>query len=245
VYVFSRRGATWAQDAYLKAGDAEPGDHFGFSLAASGQRLVVGAHKEDGGADVAAGSVLEDSGAAYLFERIDGVWQERTRLKAANIGAGDLFGLRVRIDGDTIAVSAVYEDGSAASSAAGYDDGANNAGAVYVFTMEGGRWQQRAYLKASNAEPRSDFGNGLALSGDRIVVGAKPPTAEGHGFFGNFVAMSGRTILTSAYAAAGGHSLGPAVAGRPQGTGAVVAWTLDDQPGARAASETVPLDTRK
>lgn len=337
VYVFSRRGSTWVQEAYLKASDAGPGDHFGFSLSASGNRLVVGAFKADSGTVGTSDTQLEDSGAAYLFEAVDGVWQEHTRLNPENAGRGDLFGLRVAIDGDTIAVSAVYEDGSASSTPGRYDDAANNAGAVYVFTREGTRWPQRAYLKASNAEARSDFGNGLALSGDRIVVGAlaegsgqsaaqrlagsgaayvferegthwtqtaflkasnadigdwfgcnvatdgdlivvgaskedsgetgadatginnslvdagaayvfdkssgvwsqrrylKPTSSQGLGYFGNFVAMSGRTVLTSAYAAPGARAANQPVAGRAVGTGAVIAWTFDDDRSPRAS----------
>ena len=35
-----------------------------------------------------------------------------------------------------------------------------------------GRWQQEAYLKASNSEAGDKFGASVALSGDALTVGA-------------------------------------------------------------------------
>jgi hypothetical protein len=42
-YVFVRSGTTWSQQAYLKASNAGAGDHFGCSVAISGETVVVGA----------------------------------------------------------------------------------------------------------------------------------------------------------------------------------------------------------
>ena len=43
VYVFTRSGTTWSQQAYLKASNTGRGDIFGYSVAISGDTLVVGA----------------------------------------------------------------------------------------------------------------------------------------------------------------------------------------------------------
>src|SRR6266853_4469015 len=50
VYVYTRSGATWTQQAYIKASNAEAGDQFGTSVALSsdGSTLAVGATGEDG-----------------------------------------------------------------------------------------------------------------------------------------------------------------------------------------------------
>ena len=52
VYVFSRSGHTWAQQAYLKAPNSDAYDYFGTSLAFSnnGHLLAVGAPREDSAA---------------------------------------------------------------------------------------------------------------------------------------------------------------------------------------------------
>src|SRR5205814_2287893 len=49
VYVFRRTGATWAQEAYIKAANGDAGDQFGWAVALSGtgDTLVVGARHED------------------------------------------------------------------------------------------------------------------------------------------------------------------------------------------------------
>src|SRR5262249_56039698 len=55
VYVFSRSGTTWSQQAYIKAsntGEADDGDQFGYSISLSGDgnQLIVGAIGEDSAA---------------------------------------------------------------------------------------------------------------------------------------------------------------------------------------------------
>ncbi len=42
-YVFVRSGGVWIQQAYLKASNTGAGDHFGYSVAISGDTVVVGA----------------------------------------------------------------------------------------------------------------------------------------------------------------------------------------------------------
>ena len=50
VYVFKRAGANWAQQAYLKPSNTDAGDDFGWSVAISGDTIVVGAPFEDSNA---------------------------------------------------------------------------------------------------------------------------------------------------------------------------------------------------
>ena len=75
VYVFTRTGATWVQQAYVKSSNAGAGDEFGSSMALSrdGRTLLVGARGEDSAAKGVNGSQadnsLRDAGAAYLFAR--------------------------------------------------------------------------------------------------------------------------------------------------------------------------------
>ena len=46
-YVFVRNGITWSQQAYLKASNTDAGDSFGWSVAVSGDTVVVGAYAAD------------------------------------------------------------------------------------------------------------------------------------------------------------------------------------------------------
>ena len=159
VYVFSRGDGTWPQSEYIKALNAGAGDYFGSSVALSGDTLVVGAPAESGVDDLNV-----QSGAVYVFTRSGGTWLQQTYLKATNSGPGDWFGHSVALDGHTLAVGAIWEDGE--------DNGTQSSGAVYVFTYNGGNWSQQAYLNASNSGENDSFGRSIALSGNVLAVGA-------------------------------------------------------------------------
>lgn len=71
VYVYTRDGATWSQQAYIKASNTDAGDQFGYSVALSGDTLVVGACTEDSNATGVnsdeSNNTAANSGAAYVF----------------------------------------------------------------------------------------------------------------------------------------------------------------------------------
>jgi len=190
VYVFTRSGDTWSQQAYLKASNTEADDWFGWSVAISGDTLVVGAPREGSNATGINGDQADNSadgsGAAYVFTRSGGTWSQQAYLKASNTGAGDEFGHSVAISGDTLVVGARGED-SIATGVNGdqADTSAGNFGAAYVFTRSGSTWSQQAYLKASNTGASDDFGWSVAISGDTLVVGAHREDSSATGVDGN------------------------------------------------------------
>ena len=180
-YVFIRSGKTWVQQAYLKASNAGAVDHFGISVAISGDTIVIGAEGEDSNAKGVNDPVGQESntaggaGAAYVFIRSGSNWSQQAYLKASNTGQFDNFGWAVAVSGDTIVVGAPSED----SSAVGVNDpigqaknNADGSGAAYVFTRSGNIWSQQAYLKASNTGANNFFGSSVAISKDKVVVGA-------------------------------------------------------------------------
>ncbi len=176
VYVFVRSGATWSQQAYLKASNANAGDRFGNSVAIAGDTIVVGAFNEDSNATGVNGNQdsnrAEDSGAAYVFVRSGTTWSQQAYLKASNTEAIDWFGNSVAIAGDTIVVGAMSEDCFCLVNGSQGNNWAENAGAAYVFVRSGTTWSQQAYLKASNVDDNDWFGQSVAIDGDTIVVGA-------------------------------------------------------------------------
>ena len=189
VYVFTRTGSVWTQQAYLKASNAETGDFFGFSLALSGDTLVVGAPAEDSNATGVGGTQIDnsaiESGAVYVFTRTGVIWTQQAYLKASNAETGDFFGSSLALSGDTLVVG-TGQEGSNATGVGGNqaDNSAAGSGAAYVFTRTGGVWTQQAYLKASNTEAWDSFGASLALSGDTLVVGAPAEDSNATGVGG-------------------------------------------------------------
>lgn len=170
-YVFVRSAGSWTQQAYLKASNAEPFDHYGRSVAISGNTVVVGAPQED--ASVEGGPATNNrvnSGAAYVYFRSGVTWSEQAYLKAANADVNDNFGQAVAISGDTVVAGVEKEDASLSGGEESND--LVDSGAVYVFIRSGVNWSPQSYLKASNAGAADLFGQSVAIEGNTLVVGA-------------------------------------------------------------------------
>lgn len=194
-YVFTRSGATWTQQAYVKASNAENGDHFGVAaaLASDGNTMVVSAGIESSNATGIDGNQSDNSisnaGAVYAFTRAGAIWTQQAYIKESNTGP-DYFGksLALSSDGNTLAVGAPNE----ASSATGIDgnqsdNSLSSAGAAYVFTRAGAVWTQQAYVKASNTGMDDTFGWTIALSsdGNTMAVGAYGEASNATGVGGS------------------------------------------------------------
>ncbi|MBK7151017.1 MAG: FG-GAP repeat protein [Sandaracinaceae bacterium] len=117
MYVFTRVGATWTQQAYLKASNVQGSDRFGFTVAVSGDTIAVGAPGEDSAAPGVNGdeadNSLESTGAVYVFTRSGASWSQQAYLKASNPDSTDSFGVALGLSGDTLAVGANWEDSTA------------------------------------------------------------------------------------------------------------------------------------
>lgn len=179
VYVYTRNGTTWAQQAYIKATNTNAGDHFGAAVALSrnGNILAVGAYGEDSNAvgtkgDQANDAAL-DAGAVYVYIRNDTAWAAQAYVKASNTESGDAFGFALALSGDgsTLAIGAQQEDGASGDQAS---NSLVDSGAVYVYTRSGSEWTQLAYVKSSNPGANDHFAFTLALSddGNTLAVGA-------------------------------------------------------------------------
>jgi FG-GAP repeat protein len=187
VYVFTRTGTNWTQQAYIKAsntGNAAQGDgdQFGFSLALSGDgnTIAVGAITEDSGARQINGNQNDDmaqsAGAVYVFSRTGTMWAQQAYVKSANQDGGDLLGFSVALsfDGNTLAAAAFNESGSGRGINLPDDNKSQGSGALYVFARQNGAWSQEAYIKASRGETSDGFGFATSISadGNTIAVGS-------------------------------------------------------------------------
>ena len=172
------------QQVYIKPSNPSALDQFGAVVAVDGNTVVVGAPEEDGsgtGVNPPASDGTGNSGAAYIFVRDSDGWFQQAYLKASNTDGNDRFGYSVAISGNTVVVGAHAEDGSGTGTNPPSDEAAAGAGAAYVFVRNGSTWTQEAYLKASNARARSNFGSSVAVSGNMIVVGAYSEDGTGTG----------------------------------------------------------------
>jgi len=141
VYVFTRSTGNWSQQAYVKASNSGATDQFGTSVAlsADGNSLAVGAPFEDGsgsGIGSAFDDFAADAGAVYVYVRSAGAWSAQAYVKtSSNLADPDRFGISVALDssGNTLAVGAHFEDGSATGIGGTPDNLAGDAGGVYLY----------------------------------------------------------------------------------------------------------------
>jgi hypothetical protein len=195
VYVFTRSGSTWAQQAYVKASNTDSLDGFGRSVSLSddGNILAVGASAEDSNATGIDGNQADNSvsgsGAVYVFTRNGSTWAQQAYVKASDTDSSDAFGTSLSLsgDGNTLAVGATGEDSSTSGINSAPDDLASLSGAVYVFTRSGSTWAQQAYVKASNTDSDDYFGTSLSLSddGNILAVSASTEASNATGIDGN------------------------------------------------------------
>lgn len=209
VYVFGWDGANWQQIDKLKASDAAQGDNFGYSVSLFNTRLLIGSTGDDDNGS--------SSGSAYIFDKINSVWQQSNKLIALDGASGDGFGRSVSLSNNRALIGA-YRD----------DDGGSSSGSAYVFDLSGITWSQSAKLVALDAMADDFFGQSVSLFNDRALVGAYKDDnlstdsgsayifelsgitwsqtdkllandADTNDWFGFSVGLSGNTILIGSY----------------------------------------------
>ncbi len=153
IWVFTRSGSTWTQQAEFGATGVSKGSEFGASIAlsADGNTALIGSPKTHEGA----------VGAAYVFTRSGSTWTQQ----GEKLIPGDLPGqFFPETFGHSVALSA---DGNTALV------GAPNENAAWVFTRSEGAWTQQGG-KLTVSEKGIGFGRSVALSGDgnTALIGA-------------------------------------------------------------------------
>ena len=160
VFILEQKGKKWAVLNQFRTQDGNMRDWFGHAVAVSGNTAVISAY-EFGGKKKTAGDVLGGGpGKVYTYKR------EGTKgfipvqdFKAVDAQNDDRFGYAVDLGGeDLLAIGSPYHD--------------EQKGAVYVYTQEGGKWEQTAKLQADDAAPRARLGWDVGVDGSTIIAGA-------------------------------------------------------------------------
>lgn len=166
VHVYRRDGATFVHDAYLKPPIPMTGMQFGWAVAVDGSTIVVGSPgaflQRDDEEDPLPGETVYGSGAAWVFEDPGDGWRMTATLGPPDYIASEQFGQAVAIEGDTILVG---------------DHLADSTGAVHVFRRTPDGWEGVDVLTPPREGQHSWFGASIALSGDRVVIGAPQSSA--------------------------------------------------------------------
>jgi hypothetical protein len=146
VHVLARTAGGWQIVDKLVADDGSTGAQFGTHVAISEGTVLVGAPTRG-----------LSSGAAYVFVRVGGAWQQQAKLSAVDRTEGDFFGT-VALSGDTAVIGAPGAD--------------SFRGAAYVFQRSGTSWRQRAKLIDASGDAGDRLGLSLAIRRDTILIAA-------------------------------------------------------------------------
>jgi hypothetical protein len=189
VYVFRRSGATWAQEAYIKAPMANANGNFGAAVALSGDTLAVVnvsplavyIYRRSGSTWSYEKSISDDGDIALwgdtlavfngkslnFYLRSAGEWTLQTSVTAPNPGSTYVS---LAMAGETAVI--------------GGEDGTGPA--VWVYTRASSTWSLQQTLRAPSGTPSSaTFGSAVTLWGDLLVVGAITDSSNATGLNGD------------------------------------------------------------
>lgn len=200
--VFKTSGGSWQLVANLSSGNSHTGDGFGWSVARAGSNLLVGAPGAasdsvwvtgaayifsslsgswvessrliptstrtqgfgvstslDGNTAVIGAPRDDQVGAAYVYVENNGSWPLQARLTSGSSALTN-FGQSVSVEDDVLVVG---EPGPS---------GLDVPGKTHVFERAGSTWSAQFEFQATDSSNGDLFGSAVALSGDRLVVGA-------------------------------------------------------------------------
>ncbi len=129
-------------------------DYFGYSVAVSGNYLVVGAYQDDAG--------TTDAGSAYVYDLTSAnPTSPIAALSNPTPAYLDFFGGAVAVSGNYVVVAAHRDD-----------TGASDAGSVYVYDLSSPTPSTPVTTLNNPSPAASDlFGNSVGLAGNYLVVG--------------------------------------------------------------------------
>jgi gliding motility-associated-like protein len=164
-YMYEKTGGVWTQVQKIVASDRAAFDIFGGAVSISGNYAITGAWAQD--RDASGGNPMTDAGAAYIFERIGGVWTQVQKIVASDRDIDDGFGSRVSISGNYAIVGAATEDDDASGG-----NPMTDAGSAYIFERIGGVWTQVQKIVAADRGAGDGFGAAVSISDSLVIVGA-------------------------------------------------------------------------
>ncbi|MCB0501215.1 MAG: hypothetical protein KDD32_00920, partial [Bacteroidetes bacterium] len=151
VYIFQKTNGSWTETQKIVPPGAPNLALFGYGVSIAGDWMIVGAYYEQTG-----------TGAAYIYKWDGTEWAFDQKILASDGATQDYFGFEVDIADDVAIVGAYLND----------DDG-SGSGSAYIFRYNGSNWIQETKLTASDAAADDRFGEGVSISGDLAIVGAR------------------------------------------------------------------------
>ena len=167
VFIYTRSGSTWSQQAFISPSDGAASDNFGWhiSMNGAGDRIFVNSKFDDDGGS--------SSGSVYVFTRSGSTWTQAAKLTKATPVASNYWGGHINCNeaGDTFVVVGEGQYVSA------------DAGRVYIWKdngTDGTSWSLVKTLTSAN-DTGVVYGFGDALGYTRISRDGKVIVNTGGG----------------------------------------------------------------
>ena len=187
IRIVTNTNGIWSLGPEIEAQNGAFGDKFGYSVAISGDYILVGAPAKS-----------SSTGSVYIFKLTNGTWSEHSEITGS---ASDLFGSSVSIDGNYAIIGAPGNDKvyiyhllsgtwtftSSFTKPSGEGFGASvsingtnilvgapnkntNTGSVYPYILSSGTWSQGTEVSAGVSG--DFFGISVDISNENAVIGA-------------------------------------------------------------------------
>jgi hypothetical protein len=155
VYIYIRSETDWTKQSIITGSTVTQNEQFGWSVAISGDYIIVGVPKKD-----IFGFI--DAGIVYMYIR-DGLnWTEQQIIISINAAQYEQFGYSVAISGDYAIIGAV---GTTVGNVA-------YTGSAYVYFWNGTDWTNEEQLIADVRGTSDLFGWSVAITSGYAIVGA-------------------------------------------------------------------------
>lgn len=149
-YVYEFHDDMWNQVAVLNNNRQNANNQFGYSVSLLGNRAIVGAPFGNGSFD---------SSAVYVFDLIEGDWQETQVLFPAENLLFSRFGASVSLITDRILIGSPNE-------------GEDSAGAAYVYDYNNSNWELTQRFQSDDVQSSDNFGWSVSLQNNTAIISA-------------------------------------------------------------------------
>jgi hypothetical protein len=164
VFVFTRNGSAWPQQAMLIDNSANGGENLGASVSINGNYIASG---ETGFAVIYPGNTYYNVGAVSVFVKNGASWSQQARLTSTTIVNAHLFGQTVSIYQDKLIIGAP----------------GNNFYCI-IYVRNGTVWSEFQTIDPPSYQQIS-FGNQVRMQNDLIMIGCPGEAVDNMSGAGN------------------------------------------------------------
>lgn len=159
VVVFENQNGVWTEQQRLAPNDASLNQYFGWSVSVKDSFAIVGAYGDWNNENQPG---LVQTGTAYIFKNVGGIWVQMEKLVPSDGASQDYFGAAVAIHENFAVVGSYKKDGSSIDN-----------GAAYIYEkIADNNWSNETKILPSDSQGFGRFGFAVDIYGDYTIIGS-------------------------------------------------------------------------